>query len=121
MLRHGKHIVFALLLIISANKSFAFNTPDSFYLHITVTNDQQQPLEFAIVSLLNANNNTLVKTELTDNKGKVLLNNIAGEAITAVLVLPGTLQTPQPSLTWYRADREKWPLYCMHKAIHCKT
>ncbi|HNP21170.1 MAG TPA: TonB-dependent receptor [Panacibacter sp.] len=78
MLRHGKHIVFALLLIISANKSFAFNTPDSFYLHITVTNDQQQPLEFAIVSLLNANNNTLVKTELTDNKGKVLLNNIAG-------------------------------------------
>ena len=33
------------------------------------------------VCLLNANNNTLVKTELTDNKGKVLLNNIAGEAI----------------------------------------
>lgn len=67
----------ALLMIIGGTKIFANKTADSFYLSITVTNEQQQPLEFAVVSLLSANNNSLVKTELTDNKGKVLLNNIA--------------------------------------------
>ena len=55
---------------------FSRDPGDSISVAVTVVNEQQQPLEAAVVSLLRSSDNTLIKTELTDNNGKVLLRNI---------------------------------------------
>lgn len=55
---------------------FARDPGDSVNVSVTVVNEQQLPLEAAVVSLLRSSDNSLIKTELTDNNGKVLLENI---------------------------------------------
>lgn len=69
-------LLFSVLLF-SCAKVFCQPAMDSFYLSVTVVNEQKQPLESAVVSLLQANIYALIKTELTDSKGKAYLRNIS--------------------------------------------
>ena len=48
---------------------FAGTNPDSLSVSLTVLNEMNQPLESAVVTLHQSENNSIVKTELTDKKG----------------------------------------------------
>jgi hypothetical protein len=47
---------------------------DTLSIEVTVLNEQDQPLEAAVVSMHLSNNNSIVKTELTDAKGHARLH-----------------------------------------------
>jgi iron complex outermembrane receptor protein len=72
----GKKLLFLTLMIFSAAKPFCQPSPDNIYLSVTVLNEQQQPLESAIISLFRLADNTLIKTELTNGEGKAVLKNV---------------------------------------------
>lgn len=89
----SKQILFLGFCLLLISEVFSRSSPDSFYIKVTVLNEQQQPVESALVSLFLSTRNKLSKTELTDNMGKVYLKNIpAGSYYCSV------------SLTGYFAD-----------------
>lgn len=56
--------------------SFANSPADTFSISVSVTNEQAQPLESAVVTLHSATDHAIVKTELTDAKGIAILSRI---------------------------------------------
>ena len=65
-----------MLMLFSSARLLCQPSTENIYLSVTVLNEQQQPLESAVISLFRSADSTLVKTELTDDKGKVILKNI---------------------------------------------
>src|SRR5438552_10330012 len=62
--------------LFSLTNIFCQRSADSVSLFVTVVNEQQQPLESAIVSLLRSTDSTLIKTAITNVEGKALLEDI---------------------------------------------
>lgn len=72
-----KPIIWVIILLIFCSKvSFGFAAPDTFTISITVVNNQQQPLQSAVVTLHHANDHGIVKTEITDGRGKATLTKV---------------------------------------------
>ena len=68
-----------LLLIITVCltvTAFSRAPKDSASVSVLVKNEQQQPLEAAVVTLLRTSDNALIKSEITGNDGIALLENI---------------------------------------------
>ncbi|MBS1745418.1 MAG: TonB-dependent receptor [Bacteroidetes bacterium] len=76
MIFRCKNFLLFSLSVMIVTATFGRNPHDSTRIFVTVKNEQQLPLEAAIVSLIRLSDNTLIKSDLTDDKGNVLLENI---------------------------------------------
>ncbi len=64
------------ILTFFSKVSVAGSLPDTFSMSVTVLNNLEQPLQSAVVTLHQANDHSIVKTELTDNKGIASLTRL---------------------------------------------
>jgi hypothetical protein len=71
-----KKLLFPVLMFFLSENLFGQPSTENIYLSIAVLNEQQQPLESAVISLFRSGDSTLIKTELTDDNGKIVLKNI---------------------------------------------
>src|SRR6516165_4553799 len=74
MLLRTRISILLLLLSLSAELCMGRSPADTLSIEVTVLNEQDQPLEAAVVSMHLSNNNSIVKTELTDAKGHARLH-----------------------------------------------
>jgi len=68
-----KKLLFPVLMFFLSENLFGQPSTENIYLSIAVLNEQQQPLESAVISLFRSADSTLIKTELTDDNGKIVL------------------------------------------------
>lgn len=83
---------------------------DSSIVNITVINEQQQPIEAAVVIILNNTAKTLLKTELTSGQGKIVVTLANGtytcittytgyENDTTLVTITGNFRTNETTIT----------------------
>ncbi len=88
MCRLRRLILFAFTLFF-VTQTFCKTPVDSISVSVTVVNEQKQPLGSAVISLFRADDQTLIKTELTDDKGQALLKNIPKENYYCITTYTG--------------------------------
>lgn len=76
MMSGCKHFLLLIITVFVTIAAAAHNPGDSATVSVIVKNEQQQPLEAAVVSILRITDNMLIKSEITGNDGKALLENI---------------------------------------------
>lgn len=95
-----------MLMFLLSAKLFCQPSTENIYLSVSVLNEQQQPLESAIISLFRSSDSTLIKTELTDDKGKVVLKNILQDNYYCVTSFAGYITDTTGSFVMNSAAKE---------------
>jgi iron complex outermembrane receptor protein len=76
MISGCKNFLLLIITVCLTVTAFSRAPKDSASVSVLVRNEQQQPLEAAVVTLLRISDNALIKSEITGNDGIALLENI---------------------------------------------